>query len=164
MCLHPKNRTSDVNKIAEELNNFYTNFDPLNEFAKACNYVETIAELNSINQDLITLHINIRSLIHKQEDLKSLLNNFDVDVCSINETWLTKENKGLVKVPSYTYEGVERTRKIGGGVGFLIRDTLNYKCCLDLEISLKDMELCVIKLMSIEHNVIICSIYRAPKL
>ena len=123
-----------MNKIVVELNNFYTDFDALNEFVKSCNYVETIAELNSNDQDLITLHINIRSLIHKQDDLKSLLNNYDVDVCSLNETWLTKENKGLVKIPSYTYEGVERNCKSGGVVGFLIRDTLNYKCCSTLRL------------------------------
>ena len=33
---------------------------------------------------------------------------------------------------------------------------------LNLEASLEDMELCVIELTSMEHSVIICSIYRAP--
>ena len=44
----------------------------------------------------------------------------------------------------------------------MIRDILNYKHCLDLEALLEDMELCVIELTSMEHNVVICSIYRAP--
>ena len=77
------------------------------------------------------MQYNIRGLLGKQRDLTSFLSKCTiqgrVDVVILSETWLTKESESRVNVPGYEYYGVPRKSKKGGGVGFLVRNTVAYK-------------------------------------
>ena len=48
------------------------------------------------------------------------------------ETWLTPETKNLIKFGNFTYSGIERKEKKGGGVGFLIKNNLIFRERTDL--------------------------------
>ena len=89
ICIHTSslNKSSDLNKIAEELDNKHTDMDSISEFAGFCRYLNDISDLDASPSDLKLLHLNIRSLLPKQRDLLKLLVMHDIDVCVLNETW-----------------------------------------------------------------------------
>ena len=130
MCVHSLtlNKTSDIYKIAEELDNKYTDMDAISEFAGFCRYLNKISDLDASPSDLKLLHLNICSLLLKQRDLLKLLVSNDIDVCVLNETWLNSSNEHLVDIEPYIFEGTQQSddRK-GGDVGFLIAKNQHYK-------------------------------------
>ena len=130
MCVHSPilNKTSDINKIAEELDNKYTDMDSISEFAGFCRYLNKISDLDASPSDLKLLHLNIHSLLPKQRDLLKLLVSNDIDVCALNETWLNASNEHLIDIEPYIFEGTHRSgEKKGGGVGILIAKNQHYK-------------------------------------
>ena len=135
MCLHPKinnqDSSSDFNKITEELNDKLNNMDSLSEFAGYCKYLDSIGELNSC--DLKVLHLNVQSILSKQEDLAKLLIHNNIDVCTIKETWLKRENKYLLKLRDYSCVSTEHEKGRGSGVGIEVLNHLKYERRLDLE-------------------------------
>ena len=130
MCVHlpTLNKTSDINKIAEKLDNKYTDMDSISEFTGFCRYLNKLSDLDASPSDLKLLHLNIRSLLLKQRDLLKLLVLNDIDVCVLCETWLNASNEDLVYMEPYIFEGTHRSgEKKGGGVGILIAKTQHYK-------------------------------------
>ena len=161
MCLHPKESDEiDASKITDELNALTNDYDTLNEFANSCRYIDHISELVPGDMDLTLLHLNIRSILNKQDELKNLLSSNDIDICSLNETWLDNTTKNQVQVSGYVLESSEHKNKSGGGVGILVGDHLKYKRRLDLENF--DLELCIVEILGKNGNLIVCSLYRAP--
>ena len=135
-------------------------YDTLNEFANSCRYIDHISELVPGDMDLTLLHLNIRSILNKQDELKNLLSSNDIDICSLNETWLDNTTKNQVQVSRYVLESSECKNKSGGGVGILVGDHLKYKRWLDLENF--DLELCIVEILGKNGNLIVCSLYQAP--
>ena len=72
-----------------------------------CDYVDLDHCDNfNINQNLITLQLNIRSLLSHQSELKELLHKLDQKNSSayiilLCETFLTDRTQKLVKIPGY---------------------------------------------------------------
>ena len=164
MCIHPKDTTtSDVNKITEELNEIYNDMDSLGEFSRYCRYLSDSKTLDSGPTDLRVLHLNVRSILPIQDDLAQFLNASDVDICTLNETWLKKQNNRFLKMKGFKCELKERSENHkGGGVGIAISNRLKYTRRTDLESKLASNELCVIKLLCHSKNILIVSLYRAP--
>ena len=166
MCIHPKSdtqiSTSELNKITEEFNNKYNDIDSLSAFAGYCCYLDSEMTLPKKSEDLKAMHLNIHSVMTKQNDLSKLLNLNDIDVCTLNETWLSARTKQCFKIKGYTCYSSERISKKGGGVGIVVSNNHKHSRCLDLESKFKKFELCAIELVGGPKNIIIVSVYHSP--
>ena len=94
--------------------------DSLSEFAGYCKYLDSGNDLVTNHSDLKVLHLNVRSILSKQGDFGKLLLHNKIDVCTINETWLKKDNKYLLKLHDYTCVTQECKTGKGGGVGIAV--------------------------------------------
>ena len=163
MCVHLIGKSnSALNKIADEINEQYNDMDSLSEFAGYCKYLDSGNDLMTNSSDLKVLHLNVRSILSKQSDFVKLLSNNKVDICTINETWLKKDNKHLLKLHDYICVTQEHKTGKGGGVGIAISKNLKFHRREDLENCLEMLEVCIIELLGRKRKVLIASVYRAP--
>ena len=95
-----------------------------------CDYLE-VSESNIWHPDwtdLIYVQLNIRGLLNKQADLLKLINkiagNKKVDVVTLQETWITKNNLHLINLPGYKHYGTHRQGKKGGGMSVFVSNEL----------------------------------------
>ena len=89
MCIHPPSiKRSSTN--SHHLNSCTSLFKDL---CDPCNYVDSIKEIESHENDLIIMHLNIRSMINKKNKLANILEQNSIDVAVLNETWLHSDNK-----------------------------------------------------------------------
>ena len=73
-----------------------------------CSYISTDEpEINKTDNLFKVLHLNIRGLVSKQNALSRLLHALGVsnkvNVVTLNETWLRKENVDSVDIPGYSF-------------------------------------------------------------
>ena len=164
MCVHkPIARSpADLNKMSEYKDSMQTDIEILSEFSSECCYYDQKQELVVYQNDLSIMHLNIRSLLLKQNDLIHLMKDPFVDVCLLNETWLNDQNKNIVSIKGYDLVSHERIGKKGGGVGILLASYLSYKERSDLEFDYKSFEICVVELRSNTGSIILVSLYRPP--
>ena len=125
----------------------------------SCEYIdyECIGELKASQNDLRVVQINTQGIKSKLDELDMLISDLkQPDIIIISKTWLKSgEEKG------YTFKGIPRERKKGGGVGFLIKHGLIYRELIDLNKSSNDptFEHYFIELKGDHQNVILGSIY-----
>ncbi len=109
------------------------------------------------------LHINIRGISGKKEELIQLLNEKNISAASINETFLT--NKSRINIPGYNIIRKERQSRQGGGVAILIRKNTEYSE-IDYGLSLQQLngnEYVTIRMKNhLHHLITIISIYCPP--
>ena len=99
--------------------------DSLSEFSGYCKYLTDGNDLVSRCTDLRVLHLNVRSILPVQSDLSKILIGSDIDVCTLNATWLNKKNRNFLKLRDYECITTEHTEgKKGGGVGIAIQKRL----------------------------------------
>ena len=86
-----------------------------------------------INQENLSnsfsiIHLNIRSIVNKFESFKQLINSLTTpfQLIGLTETWLNDTNKDLFKLKNYDFVNMNRSTKIGGGVGIYIANQMNY--------------------------------------
>ena len=136
-----------------------------------CDYheIEKIHNLNSKDNNLIVLQLNIRSLLGKQNDLNMLLNKLCYKkslpkIVLLSETHLNASKLRHVNVPNYKILSHHRFDKNGGGVAILVHKTLSIKEQEDLEIFNKDSFECTFLEIKrkMKSSLIIGSIYRPP--
>ena len=86
------------------------------------------------------------------------------DIIIISETWLKEGEEKFVNINGYTFEGIPREQKKGGGVGFLIKQGFIHHVPTDLNKSNYDttFEHYFIELKGDHQNIILGSIYRPP--
>ena len=161
MCIHPK----IPNLGKDNLDRTIPNLDLFSEINDTCDYIDHLDSMELTAADLVTLQLNVRSLIKKQADLLRLLTKANIDICTINETWLTKENEKLVSVKNYDFiSAVRNSPKHGGGVGILIKQNLKYKKRPDINKGHAStlLEIVAIEIETHGKNIIVCSVYRPP--
>ena len=78
------------------------------------------------------------------------------------ETWLTKESLKGVNLPGFKFAGIQRGSKKGGGVGFLIREEINYIHKADLDVMLNHLESFTVELILPKCKLLVTSMYRPP--
>ena len=114
--------------------------------------------------NLNIIQLNVRGLLSKQSKLNELINkvekSLDLHALVLCETWLTPETKNLIKLSNFTYSGIERKEKKGGGVGFLIKKNLIFRECIDLKINAVHWEHHIIEIKCRCKNILLVSIYR----
>ena len=167
MCVHPclnKLKTpSELNKLTEDLNNTHNDLDSVSEFSGFCRYIDCMQDLQCNRTDLTFMHWNAHSIISKQQDLSQILRINNVDICTLDETWLKKSNRNLVNFLDYSFVSCEcKGNCKGGGVGILVSSHLKYKHRLDIETSFDDLDLCAVEIKGMQKNIVILSLYRAP--
>jgi len=95
MCLHPKPDKCRLDEISSDPKNNLSNLisEDANPLVSMCSYYEPtqVSELNGDNYKLKILHLNIRSIPDKIDDLRSLLQklkdvNCEIDFVLVCET------------------------------------------------------------------------------
>lgn len=87
--------------------------------------------------------LNITSLLKHIDELTIIMNNRELDVLAINETRLDPSvSLDLIRIQGYNWVSKDRNR-VGGGIGFYIRDTINFRVRTDLN---KDIEILTIEI------------------
>ena len=139
-----------------------------NLFSIDSDYID-VGELSTSKSpqgNLNIIQLNVRGLISKQSKLSELINkvekSLDLHALILCETWLTPETKNLIKQSNFTYSGIERKEKKGGGVGFLIKNNLIFRERIDLKINAAHWEHHIIEIKCRGKNLLLASIYRPP--
>ena len=75
------------------------------------NKIDTIDTLNK-QKGFKLLHVNVRSLVKKMEQVKIMFHNSNMDVITLSETWLTEAvNSRTVELENYTLFRQDRDLK-----------------------------------------------------
>ena len=92
----------------------------------SCDYldIDSLHEMRPTKHDLSVMQLNIRGLLNKQDQVKELINESQVDAILLCKTWLNNHTESLVKSPSYKLFSDVRGDRIGGGVGIFIYQSL----------------------------------------
>lgn len=83
--------------------------------------------MNSKSNQIKIMHLNSRSLKKKVPEIQDYIATNNIDICSINETWLRSGDK--IKIPGFQILRRDRPcepgQKVnGGGVAIIIRDSI----------------------------------------
>ena len=79
----------------------------------------------SFNSSKLKLaHINIRSCRNKEVEISLFLKENDIDILTLNETWL--KNNFKLDIPNYTITRKDRPSRQGGGVAILVRYDIKF--------------------------------------
>jgi len=111
---------------------------------------------------LVFGHLNVCSLYNKTHSVVNVLKTNDFDVFSLNETWLKPAIKtSELLFQNYKLVRLDRIYKRGGGVGFLVKRTINVTT--ENTISTEDAEVLHISLeKSFYRPIQLITIYRPP--
>ena len=143
-------------------NNF---FDP--DSMTSCLY----RDVNDFKNDFINessmsvLCFNIRSFYKNIDEFLAILslNESNIDIIVLTETWLNNDNKQLGCIPGYVSYHCYRDSKIGGGVSIFVKESFISEP-LDLNINNNSIECIGIKFKSKTNNdwANIIGVYRPP--
>ena len=135
----------------------------------SCNYLEH-EDLDSLSphiSDLQIIHLNIRGLIGKHNELNKLITDGfgtakPIDIIMLNETWLRKDTLNKVTFPGYTLLSKERKGKKGGGIGMIVSNNFKFRQRDDLVIDTECFEHLIVKLKTRNSSIILVTVYRPP--
>lgn len=114
-----------------------------------------------MSKQLKFAHLNLRSIFTNFDVLKEYIISENVDIFAMSETWLNPEvDYDYINIPNYVLVTTDRQGR-GGGAGFFIRNTINYKILLS-EIS-DALEHVWISITYSGKHVIFGALYRPPK-
>ena len=118
-------------------------------------------------------HINIRSLLNKFDIVKHTVVESDVPIVAFSETWLnTNIPNNMIEIPGYSCNRLDRSWlengniKKGGGVCCYIKSEICHSTSdfKDLNCSLKDIEICWIRLnIPLCRKIVLGIVYRPPQ-
>ena len=134
------------------------------------NHIDDITALSSVKGFKI-VHLNVRSLPKKIDQLRTMLFGSQLDVVTLSETWLNAAvNSATVSIDGFTAYRLDRTSKVkankrGGGLITYVCDKYAADCeeLLDLNRTSPDIE----AQWSIIHrphckDMVLCNVYRPP--
>ena len=136
-----------------------------------CDYykLESCKDLNLNNHNLVTLELNIRSLLAHELELKQLLQDLEnrnttVDVLMLCETFLNKKTESIIKLPGYKLISNCRKENKGSGVRIFIKEYINYKIRHDLsKMDEKSVEAIYVEITAKNGTkIVVGSLYRPP--
>ena len=115
----------------------------------------------------ILASLNVQSLLSKHTDLSSFLHDANIsqvpiDILALQETW-TVSHTQAAHIPGYTFMHNDRKLMRGGGVGFYVKDHLNFSVSKNFSSFIPKIFECLsIELTINNKKIIISSIYRSP--
>ena len=126
---------------------------------------EMLSKNNPI--DLSLLHLDIRSLQKKINNLSNCLTNLNIQfsIIGISETWL-RDDSHSVDIDGYRFIHKNRPNRTGSGVGLFISENLEFKLRPDLCFDNPNIaESLFIEIKKPKgKNIIVGIVYRAPNL
>ena len=115
----------------------------------------------SFNSSKLKLaHINIRSCRNKEVEISLFLKENDIDILTLNETWL--KNNFKLDIPNYTITRKDRPSRQGGGVAILVRNDIKFDIIDTCSNINTDNEAITIRLKNPEDQITITTIYIPP--
>ena len=133
--------TNCLNTFLSSLDDSFEDINLWSDINIDCKYYDDsslIERFSGLNNPLV-LNANIQSLSSKHDKLSEMIKileneNVIFDVIALQETWEIKDVKSL-SLPGY-HELIFKNRSSarGGGIGFYIKNTLNYKVIDELSI------------------------------
>ena len=116
------------------------------------------------------VHLNIRSLLPKIEQIRTLLSQYKIDIMTISETWLNSYiDDKLIAISGYTLlrqdrQGEEAKTRGGGLISYIIQGkAMHVKDLPEDSVSTKHIEAHWFHLtMPNSRNIYICNTYRPP--
>lgn len=133
-----------------------------------CDYYdeETFKRLTQTYKDtnFSILHLNIRSILNKHDDLVAYLDSlvYKFSVIGLTETWLKNENIHDFPMSQYNFTGKVRDHKPGGGIGLYIHQSSQFRERNDLSINVDDIIESQFVELTKPNNTIVGVIYRPP--
>ena len=123
-----------------DLNELFDDVKFTNEYS--CNYYyenEIAKVINHQDYSLNILHLNIRSLASKHDQLINIISNLQDDGCQLDfillcETWLNDMNYDQFDIDGYTKIESHRKNRMGGGVAIYALNKYKFKIRNDLSI------------------------------
>lgn len=122
--------------------------------------------ISNQSDELSLLHINIRSIRNKFDELSdyltSLKHNFSI--MGLTETWLTEDCANMYNIRDYKLITANRKNRSGGGVGMYIAERINYRLREDLSLFNEGvLETLFIELKTNKKETIVIGVlYRPP--
>ena len=151
----------------EMMNRLFDNLDNKD----ICAYHD-IASFNNLaknnSNSLLLLHLNMRSIVEKMDDLDAFINSLAQipDVIAFSESWLKSTNSKFYNLPDYTSYHVTREGKKGGGASILVKSCINSEVIEEFSYVHKDIEICTVILRvncsksNSVKKIVISAIYR----
>ena len=116
---------------------------------------------SSFNSSKLKLaHINIRSCRNKVVEISLFLKENDIDILTLNETWLKSNFK--LDIPNYNITRNDRPRRRGGGVAILVRNDIKFDIIDTCSTVNTDNEAITILLKDSHDPISITTIYIPP--
>lgn len=126
---------------------------------------KAIDEISDINLFSI-FHLNCRSMSKNYSTLSQYLKciNHQFSIIAVSETWLSNETEDIFPLDNYTTVFKSRHSNRGGGVGFYIRNDINFKIREDISIFEDNLyETLFVEIdQDLQKNIIIGVLYRPP--
>ena len=86
-----------------------------------------------VKRDLKFMHLNMRGLHSKMEELQITLKERNIDICSLNEAFLTPKIK--LDIPGYHLIRKDRSTGNRGGVALLVKHDIKFE---ELELNIQN--------------------------
>ena len=158
----------DENKIfnpfpdgSDHLSLTYLQFEKLRTKCKFYQPSSLSKTLDSKNEPshLNVLHLNIRSIVNKADNLQAFLKSTNINwhVICISETWLSKELESYYGIHMYKPFFQSRIDKLGGGSAIYVNNALCPQLLKNPLFSTAEV-VCVETEMKTKQKVIICQI------
>src|SRR5271155_2384580 len=145
-----------------------TDLDPDIQFPSycvPCKYIDEKDIASFLNRNSLSfLHVNCRSFRANFDKLCNLIatTTYNPSIIAVTETWLSPATEELYGLPDYNFFSKSRTARVGGGVGFFVKNGLKVKPCLDLQCTMSFECIFVELCQSNAPNIICGCIYRPP--
>lgn len=134
---------------------------------RSCEYYapsQLTFKFQEANRSFSIMHLNCRSIGNKLNEIQLLLNDLPTDILTVTETWLTELTKDTISIPGYSFIQKNREDDRGGGVGFFVRDGINfYEFGINAGTSSDSYESMFIRIPLLKDtDMIVGAIYRPP--
>ena len=107
-------KTKTLKSLRSAKNNQNTELDLEINCDDTCDYLtnDSLELIERNVSDLNIVHLNIRGLKSKINDLNELLDKLkNPEIIILNETWLKESDNKRIILPNYKYEGIPRNNK-----------------------------------------------------
>ena len=160
------------NGYGNDKNNDEGNSSPLLKLNHECLYhdIENLKTFIKPDQNYLftSIHLNIRSLPAKYDQLRTMISDLSVmgltiDFIMICETFLNDTNMSMFQIPGYNFLCNNRLRGKGGGVALYIRENFHITLRKDLTLNHgTEFESIFAEICDNQSKLLVGEIYRVP--
>ena len=123
-----------------------------------------LKKLNENKSSTFIAHLNVQALMSAFNKFSLMLDEYQFDIITLNETWVEDYiyQQNCIQINGYNAIVINRINKRGGGVGFYVKDQLEYKICKDFTSKYESLEILLIEILSRNRNspTLICVAYQ----